>query len=176
MHVCKQRLMVTGFFLILVLKWYNGIQTLPSTIQVLVLCFKLYGSRDPSIHSMAGVAIRQIVSALFERVSKSTEEACGEGVELGAGQNMPSHTRDAYLLFQVCHVHINVLCPLCIVIWNPYKYGTINQLLLVLSSSLFFMICKSLHVHVDVCSSLMIIQQFGSQSRVTLFLYRISVS
>ena len=34
---------------------------------------------------MAGVAIRQIVSALFERVSKSTEEACGEGVELGAG-------------------------------------------------------------------------------------------
>ena len=71
------------------------------TIQVLILCFKLYGSRDPSIHSMAGVAIRQIVSALFERVSKSTEEACGEGVELGAGQNMPSHTRDAYLLFQV---------------------------------------------------------------------------
>lgn len=76
-----------------------------------MLCFKLYGSRDPSIHSMAGVAIRQIVSALFERVSKSTEEACGEGVELGVGQNMPSHTRDAYLLFQVCHVHINVLCP-----------------------------------------------------------------
>ena len=54
---------------------------------------------------MAGIAIRQIVSALFERVSKSTEEVCGEGVELGAGQSMPSHTRDAYLLFQVCTVY-----------------------------------------------------------------------
>ena len=101
-----------------------------------MLCFKLYGSRDPSIHSMAGVAIRQIVSALFERVSKSTEEACGEGVELGVGQNMPSHTRDAYLLFQVCHVHVhihvhvNVLCTLNYVhvqsYVNPCKYGIIN--------------------------------------------------
>ena len=61
---------------------------------------------------MAGVAIRQIVSALFERVSKSTEEACGEGEELGAGQNMPSHTRDAYLLFQVYTLS---LC-MCIII------------------------------------------------------------
>ena len=65
------------------------------------MCFKLYDSRDPSIHSMAGVAIRQIVSALFERVSKSTEDAYSEGVELGEEPSMPSHTRDAYLLFQV---------------------------------------------------------------------------
>ena len=71
-----------------------------------MLCFKLYASRDPSIHSMAGVAIRQIVSALFEKVSKSTEEA-GKGAE----QQMPSHTRDAYLLFQVskCTLHVNTL-------------------------------------------------------------------
>ena len=50
---------------------------------------------------MAGVAIRQIVSALFERVSKSTEEEAGKGAEQGEEQQMPSHTRDAYLLFQV---------------------------------------------------------------------------
>lgn len=68
--------------------------------QVLVLCFKMYASKEPSIHSMAGVAIRQIVSALFERVSKSTEEA-SEGAGQGEEQQMPSHTRDAYLLFQV---------------------------------------------------------------------------
>ena len=65
-----------------------------------MLCFKLYGSRDSSIHSMAGVAIRQIVSALFERVCKTTEEA-GEGVGQGTEGQMPTHTRDAYLLFQV---------------------------------------------------------------------------
>ena len=60
----------------------------------------MYASKEPSIHSMAGVAIRQIVSALFERVSKSTEEA-SEGAGQGEEQQMPSHTRDAYLLFQV---------------------------------------------------------------------------
>ena len=59
---------------------------------------------------MAGVAIRQIVSALFERVSKSTEEEAGQGEGQGEEQQMPSHTRDAYLLFQVI---INLLFHIC---------------------------------------------------------------
>ena len=72
---------------------------------------------------MAGIAIRQIVSALFERVSKSTEEVCGEGVELGAGQSMPSHTRDAYLLFQVCTVYTIYFKCICVADWEKGSFG-----------------------------------------------------
>ena len=82
-------------------------------LQVLELCFKLYSSREPSIHSTAGVAIRQIATALFERLSVSGEgEGVSEGEREGVGgegeekgrledQRMSQEAGDAYLLFQV---------------------------------------------------------------------------
>ncbi len=39
-------------------------------LKVLLLCFKLYTSRDPSIHNTANVAIRQIVQTLFDRLNQ----------------------------------------------------------------------------------------------------------
>ena len=72
-----------------------------------MLCFKLYGMREPSVHNTAGVAIRQIVSAMFERLNRFMCEA-GEGGEGGEGgeqveshQQLPVQAKDAYLLFQV---------------------------------------------------------------------------
>ena len=76
--------------------------------QVLELCFKLYSSRDPSVHSTAGVAIRQIVTALFERVSAVSAQGEGslseEEGEEGGGvveKDLSREAGDAYLLFQV---------------------------------------------------------------------------
>ena len=80
-------------------------------LQVLELCFKLYSYREPSVHSTAGVAIRQIATALFERLSVSGEVetasegegVSGEGEEKGKlkEQRMSQEAGDAYLLFQV---------------------------------------------------------------------------
>ena len=90
-------------------------------VQVLELCFKLYSSRDSSVHSTAGVAIRQIVTALFERVSAVSakgdlvsEEGEGEEEEVGGPKKEKDLSReagDAYLLFQVYrHVVHLILC------------------------------------------------------------------
>ena len=54
--------------------------------QVLVTCFVLYSSKDPSIHNTANVAIRQVVQTMFDRLSALAEQ--GEW----------SHT--------YCHTHI----------------------------------------------------------------------
>ena len=76
-----------------------------------MLCFKLYNSRDASIHNTAGVAIRQVVSAMFERLNiLMKEEEEGEDEDVGKGgkgsgsethKQLPTQARDAYLLFQV---------------------------------------------------------------------------
>ena len=76
-----------------------------------MLCFKLYESRDSSIHNTAGVAIRQVVSAMFERLNNfmNEEKEGGDGdVGMGGGRDggemhrqLPTQARDAYLLFQV---------------------------------------------------------------------------
>ena len=81
-----------------------------SPAQVLELCFKLYSSRDSSVHSTAGVAIRQIVTALFERVSavSAQSDLVSEEEEGGAPEkDLSREAGDAYLLFQVCQ------CVLC---------------------------------------------------------------
>ena len=74
-------------------------------VQVLELCFKLYSSRESSIHNTAGVAIRQIVSALFERLlvtsgggERVSEE---EEEEEKEEKHLSQEAGDAYLLFQV---------------------------------------------------------------------------
>ena len=82
-----------------------------TTTQVLMLCFKLYNSRDASVHNTAGVAIRQVVSAMFERLNilmKEEEEEEDEDVGKGGQgsrsethKQLPTQARDAYLLFQV---------------------------------------------------------------------------
>ena len=78
---------------------------LPLPLQILVLCFGLYKSRDTSVHSTAGVAIRQIVVALFDKLSKqlgaerSRQDKKKEGEE--EEQELPAGVTDAYLLFQV---------------------------------------------------------------------------
>jgi len=94
-----------------------------------MLCFKLYESRDPSIHNTAGVAIRQIVSAMFERLNnfmnEEKEEEGGDGdVGTGGGKDggethkqLPTQARDAYLLFQVSRGNTSrqrLLCELSI--------------------------------------------------------------
>ena len=77
---------------------------LPLPLQILVLCFGLYKSRDTSVHSTAGVAIRQIVVALFDKLSRqlgaerSRQDKKKEGEE---EQELPAGVTDAYLLFQV---------------------------------------------------------------------------
>ena len=38
--------------------------------KVLLLCFKLYGSRDPSVRNTANVAIRQVVQTMFDRLNQ----------------------------------------------------------------------------------------------------------
>ena len=72
--------------------------------QVLMLCFKLYGSREQSIHSTAGVVIRQVVSSMFERLnsfmSTSGSFDWGDGKD-SAHSQLPMQASDAYLLFQV---------------------------------------------------------------------------
>jgi hypothetical protein len=78
-----------------------------SLSKVLELCFKLYSSRDSSVHSTAGVAIRQIVTALFERVSAVSAQGDlvseeGEEEEKGGPRekDLSREAGDAYLLFQ----------------------------------------------------------------------------
>ena len=80
------------------------------------MCFKLYSSRDSSVHSTAGVAIRQIVTALFERVSavSAKGDLVSEEDEVGGPKKEKDLSReagDAYLLFQVYrHVVHLILC------------------------------------------------------------------
>ncbi len=71
-----------------------------TSVQVLELCFQLYGSKESSVRNTAGVAIRQIVFSLFERLDNLVEE---EGVSAvgGATNQLPTQANDAYLLFQV---------------------------------------------------------------------------
>ncbi len=72
-----------------------------TSVQVLELCFQLYGSKESSVRNTAGVAIRQIVFSLFERLDNLVEE---EGVSVavgGATNQLPTQANDAYLLFQV---------------------------------------------------------------------------
>ena len=71
--------------------------------QVLELCFKLYLSRDTSVHSTAGVAIRQIVTALFERVLVVSARDGVVNEEEGEEKegDLSREAGDAYLLFQV---------------------------------------------------------------------------
>jgi len=57
----------------------------------------LYGSKESSVHNTAGVAIRTVVSSLFERLDCLVQE---EGVG-GTMSQLPSQANDAYLLFQV---------------------------------------------------------------------------
>ena len=77
-------------------------------IQILVLCFKMYRSSDVSVHNTAGVAIRQIVSTMFDRLNVLMNGGGdGEGVSAEGGptkkedQQLPTQAKDAYLLFQV---------------------------------------------------------------------------
>ena len=82
-------------------------------MQILELCFKLYASREPSVHNTAGVTIRQIVTALFDRLSvtcmegeivdeeEEGEEEGGEGKEGKREKDLSREAGDAYLLFQV---------------------------------------------------------------------------
>ena len=99
-------------------------------LQVLELCFKLYSSREPSVHSTAGVAIRQIVTALFDRLSVSKEAMSEEETEGKKGDPAEHHLSrevgDAYLLFQVlkkdryfncCSFYVSLTPRL-----SPYKY------------------------------------------------------
>ena len=77
----------------------------PPCAQTLLLCFRMYSSRDPSIHNTAGVVIRQIVSSMFERLNSFISSKTGsfdweEGKETDRGQ-LPIQASDAYLLFQV---------------------------------------------------------------------------
>ena len=70
-----------------------------------MLCFKMYSrsSREPVIHNTAGVAIRQIMSAMFERLNSFIVEKGLEEVEELEKQALPMQAKDAYLLFQdVC--------------------------------------------------------------------------
>ena len=86
-----------------------------------MLCFKLYNSRDASIHNTAGVAIRQVVSAMFERLNTHMkEEEEGEDEDVGKGgkgsgsemhKQLPTQARDAYLLFQVRDAIITLSHP-----------------------------------------------------------------
>ena len=79
--------------------------------QILVLCFKMYRSSDTSVHNTAGVAIRQIVSTMFDRLSALMSGGgdgggvSASGREKGEGkkedQQLPTQAKDAYLLFQV---------------------------------------------------------------------------
>ncbi len=70
-------------------------------MQVLELCFKLYESKELSVRSTAGVAIRQIVSSLFERLDCLVEEEGVSGSVNGSTSQLPIQASDAYLLFQV---------------------------------------------------------------------------
>jgi len=69
-----------------------------------MLCFKLYGSREQSVRSTAGVVIRQVVSSMFERLnaffSSSGSFDWGDGQD-SAHSQLPTQASDAYLLFQV---------------------------------------------------------------------------
>ena len=93
-----------------------------SSTQVLMLCFKLYNSRDASVHNTAGVAIRQVVSAMFERLNilMKEEEEEEEDEDVGKGgqgsrsethKQLPTQARDAYLLFQVRDAIIATITP-----------------------------------------------------------------
>ena len=68
------------------------------------MCFKLYGSKEANVHNTAGVAIRQIVSSMFERLDAFVQDdgvrVAGGGASDGQTQ-LPTQARDAYLLFQV---------------------------------------------------------------------------
>ncbi len=70
-------------------------------MQVLELCFKLYESKESSVRNTAGVAIRQIVSSLFERLDSLVEDEGVGGAVGGATSQLPTQASDAYLLFQV---------------------------------------------------------------------------
>lgn len=77
--------------------------------QVLHLCFKMYTSRDLNIHNTAGVVIRQIVSAMFERLNSFIGSS--GSFDWGGGQDsahtqLPVQASDAYLLFQVSTYYI----------------------------------------------------------------------
>ena len=87
-----------------------------------MLCFKLYNSRDASVHNTAGVAIRQVVSAMFERLNilMKEEEEEEEDEDVGKGgqgsrsethKQLPTQARDAYLLFQVRDAIITTITP-----------------------------------------------------------------
>ena len=56
------------------------------------------------MHSTAGVAIRQIVVALFDKLSNQLREERGQRLRDGEEevQELPAEATDAYLLFQVC--------------------------------------------------------------------------
>ena len=41
---------------------------------MLIICFKLYNTRDVNIHNTASVTIRQIVQNLFDRLSQLAEK------------------------------------------------------------------------------------------------------
>ena len=57
-------------------------------VKVLLLCFKLYSSREPTVHNTANVAIRQVVQTLFDRLNQLANQG-------------GSHT---------CHVHVHTAC------------------------------------------------------------------
>lgn len=66
--------------------------------QVLTICLRYYGVSDPIIHHTADATLRQVVTLLFERVERVSNEGHDE---VGAGgESNPSATA-AGLLFKV---------------------------------------------------------------------------
>jgi hypothetical protein len=61
--------------------------------QVLLLCFKLYSSRDVNLHNTASVTIRQIVQTLFDRLNSLAAQGTCHIVQQfsGGGQIEASH-------------------------------------------------------------------------------------
>ena len=107
------------------------------------MCFKLYSSRDSSVHSTAGVAIRQIVTALFERVSAVSAQGDlvseeGEEEEKGGPheKDLSREAGDAYLLFQVCMWYV----------YNSLFYPSFDYISIVTSLHHHYIIV-SLHCH-----------------------------
>ncbi|XP_055376967.1 protein MON2 homolog [Condylostylus longicornis] len=73
----------------------------------MVLCFRLYYSKNPTVSNISGATIRQLVSLVFERTSQAIKNLPKQNIEntqstenKGEENEVENCTADAFLLFQ----------------------------------------------------------------------------